>query len=110
MKVFEVKTADVNEMLMPVTYATGETCMSNSSTRNAVPTVQVNGTPQPRKPGRPVTTHRKDDEELFKHLRNNLEAGFSLTRKCASETLCLAENGKGTQKGKENGSSRMHMV
>ena len=56
---------------MPVTYATGEACTSNSSTWNAVPTVQVNGKPQPHKPGRPVTKHGKDNEELFKHLHNN---------------------------------------
>ena len=45
MRVFEVKKSDVREMLMSVTYATEEACMSNSSTRNAVPTVQVNGKP-----------------------------------------------------------------
>ena len=56
----EVKTADIREGLMPV---------SSSSTQNADPTVQVHAKkkPQARKPGRPMTTHRKDDEELFKH-------------------------------------------
>ena len=82
MKVFEVKTADVREVQMPVTYATEEACSSNSSTQNAVPTVQVHAKkkPQARKTGRPMTTHRKDDEELFKHLRNNPE-GMELKRK-----------------------------
>ncbi|KAL9959164.1 hypothetical protein ACROYT_G036258 [Oculina patagonica] len=48
----------------------------------AVPTVQVNGKKKTRpfKPGRPMTTHRKDDEELFKHLRNNPE-GIGVKRK-----------------------------
>ena len=41
MKVFEVKSIDVREVLMPSTYATGEACSSNSSTQNAVPTEQV---------------------------------------------------------------------
>ena len=72
MKVFEVKTADVRQVLMPVTYTTGEACSSNSSTQNAKS--------QPRKPGRPMTTHRKDDEELFRHLRNNPE-GIGVERK-----------------------------
>lgn len=40
-KVFEVKSIDVREVLMPSTYATGEACSSNSSTQNAVPTEQV---------------------------------------------------------------------
>ena len=73
MKVFEVKTADIREVLMPV---------SSSSTQNADPTVQVHAKkkPQARKPGRPMTTHRKDDEELFKHLRNNPE-GIGVQRK-----------------------------
>ena len=73
MKVFEVKTADIREVLMPV---------SSSSTQNADPTVQVHAMkkPQARKPGRPMTTHRKDDEELFKHLRNNPE-GIGVERK-----------------------------
>ena len=73
MKVFEVKTADIREVLMPV---------SSSSTQNADPTVQVPAKkkPQARKPGRPMTTHRKDDEELFKHLRNNPE-GIGVERK-----------------------------
>lgn len=73
MKVFEVKTADIREVLMPV---------SSSSTQNADPTVQVHAKkkPQARKPGRPMTTHRKDDEELFKHLRNNPE-GIGVERK-----------------------------
>ena len=72
-KVFEVKTADIREVLMPV---------SSSSTQNADPTVQVHAKkkPQARKPGRPMTTHRKDDEELFKHLRNNPE-GIGVERK-----------------------------
>ncbi|PFX29456.1 hypothetical protein AWC38_SpisGene5756 [Stylophora pistillata] len=51
----------------------GGRCTSNSSSRNAVPVGQVNGKPQPHKHGRPVTTHRKDDEEFFKHLRYNPE-------------------------------------
>lgn len=70
---FEVKTADIREVLMPV---------SSSSTQNADPTVQVHAKkkPQARKPGRPMTTHRKDDEELFKHLRNNPE-GIGVERK-----------------------------
>ena len=80
MKVFEVKTADFHQVLMPVTYTTGEACSSNSSTRNAVPTVQGNAKSQPRKPGQPMTTHRKDDEELFKHLHNNPE-GIGVERK-----------------------------
>ena len=73
MKVFEVKTADIREVLMPV---------SSSSTQNADPTVQVHAKKkrQARKPGRPMTTHRKDDEELFKHLRNNPE-GIGVERK-----------------------------
>ena len=73
MKVFEVKTADIRGVLMPV---------SSSSTQNADPTVQVHAKkkPQARKPGRPMTTHRKDDEELFKHLRNNPE-GIGVERK-----------------------------
>lgn len=73
MKVFEVKTADIRKVLMPV---------SSSSTQNADPTVQVHAKkkPQARKPGRPMTTHRKDDEELFKHLRNNPE-GIGVERK-----------------------------
>ena len=72
-KVFEVKAADIREVLMPV---------SSSSTQNADPTVQVHAKkkPQARKPGRPMTTHRKDDEELFKHLRNNPE-GIGVERK-----------------------------
>jgi len=72
-KVFEVKTADIREVLMPV---------SSSSTQNADATVQVHAKkkPQARKPGRPMTTHRKDDEELFKHLRNNPE-GIGVERK-----------------------------
>ena len=62
---------------MSVTDVTGEACMSNSSTRNAVPTVQVNGKPQPHKADLPVLTHRKDDEQLCAHLRNNSEGiGF----------------------------------
>ena len=65
---------------MPVTYTTGEACASNSATQNAVPTVQGNAKSQPRKPGRPMTTRRKDDEELFKHLRNNPE-GIGVERK-----------------------------
>lgn len=80
--VFEVKTADVREMHMPVTYATGEACSSKRSTQNAVPTVQVNAKKKPQacKPGWPMTTHRKDHEELFKHLRNNPE-GIGVERK-----------------------------
>ena len=56
--------------------------VSSSSTQNADPTVQVHAKkkPQARKPGRPMTTHRKDDEELFKHLRNNPE-GIGVERK-----------------------------
>lgn len=67
---------------MPVTYATGEACSSKRSTQNAVPTVQANAKkkPQARKPGWPMTTHRKDHEELFKHLRNNPE-GIGVERK-----------------------------
>ena len=68
---------------MPSTYATGEACSSNSSTQNAVPTeqvTQVNKKTQPVKSGRPMTTHRKEDEELFKHLRNNPE-GIGIERK-----------------------------
>lgn len=83
MKVFEVKSIDVREVLMPSTYATGEACSSNSSTQNAVPTeqvTQVNKKTQPVKPGRPLTTHRTEDEELFKHLRNNPE-GIGIERK-----------------------------
>ena len=41
---------------------------------------QVNKKTQPVKPGRPMTTHRKKDEELFKHLRNNPE-GIGIERK-----------------------------
>ena len=82
MKVFVVKTADVRDVLMPVIYGTGEACSSNNSTWNAVPTVQVHAKkkPQAHKPGRPMTTHRKDDEELFKHLRNTPE-GIRVERK-----------------------------
>ena len=61
---------------MSSTHATGEACSRNCSTQNAVPTeqvTQVNKKTQPVKPGRPMTTHRKEDEELFKHLRNNPE-------------------------------------
>ena len=56
--------------------------VSSSSTQNADPTVQVHAKkkPQARKPGRPMTTHRKDDEELLKHLRNNPE-GIGVERK-----------------------------
>ena len=56
--------------------------VSSSSTQNADATVQVHAKkkPQARKPGRPMTTHRKDDEELFKHLRNNPE-GIGVERK-----------------------------
>ena len=56
--------------------------VSSSSTQNADPTVQVHAKkkPQARKPGQPMTTHRKDDEELFKHLRNNPE-GIGVERK-----------------------------
>ena len=32
--------------------------------------------PQARKPGRTMTTHRKDDEELFKHLRDEQSRGY----------------------------------
>ena len=69
-KVFEGKTANVREVLMH-----GEDCSSKSSIQNAAPTVQVNGKKKPgtRKPGSPMTIHGKDDEELFKHLRNNPE-------------------------------------
>lgn len=54
---------------------------SECSTQNAMPstdsTVQVN---QKKKPGRPMTTHRKDDEELFKFLRHNPD-GSGVKRK-----------------------------
>lgn len=85
MKALEVKTADVRQVLMPVTHTTGETCSSNISTHNAVPTVQVNGKKKTQSfnPGRLMTTHRKDDEELFKHLRNNPE-GIGVKGKMAN--------------------------
>ncbi|KAL9959163.1 hypothetical protein ACROYT_G036257 [Oculina patagonica] len=96
---------DVRQVLMPVTYTTGEACSSNSSTQsthNAVPTVQVNGKKKTRpfKPGRPMTTHRKDDEELFKHLRNNPE-GIGVKRKNGkyqSGTISNQDTGKSVPK------------
>ena len=74
MKVFEVEVVHVHEVLMQVarTSSSSEVCSSdsshlnNSSSENAVPTVN-----KKKKAGRPKTTHRKEDEELFKRLRHN---------------------------------------
>lgn len=81
MKVFEVQMSNVSDVLMRVTQGSANAKPSECSTQNAMPTtdsaVQVN---QKKKPGRPMTTHRKDDEELFKFLRHNPD-GSGVKRK-----------------------------
>ena len=80
MKVFEIETANVSEVLMQgehATDATGGACLRTTLTQNLVQTVS---TVQKKKPGRPMTTHRKDDEELFKLLRHNPD-GCGIKRK-----------------------------
>jgi hypothetical protein len=74
-KVFEVEVVHVHEVLMQVARTSSEVCSSdssnlnNSSSQNAVPTVSTVN--KKKKAGRPKTTHRKEDEELFKRLRHN---------------------------------------
>ena len=60
-----------SEVLMQVTHSSGKASLSESSTQNSIPTVTTMQVSQKKKPGRPKTTHRNDDEELFKQLRNN---------------------------------------
>jgi hypothetical protein len=74
-KVFEVEVVHVHEVLVQVARTSSEVCSSdssnlnNSSSQNAVPTVSTVN--KKKKAGRPKTTHRKEDEELFKRLRHN---------------------------------------
>ena len=77
MKVFEIETANVSEVLMQGKHAIGGACSRTTLTQNLVQTVS---TVQKKKPGRPTTTHRKDDEELFKLLRHNPD-GSGIKRK-----------------------------
>ena len=72
-KVFELEVNNVNQALIMNKGEKGdsagetpqETCSINVSQ-----TMPQNAT---RKPGRPKTTHREDDEALFKRLRSNPE-------------------------------------
>ena len=73
MKVFEVQISNDSEVLMGGTH--GKATLSESSTQSSMPIQN-----QKKKPGRPMTTHRKDDEELFKLLCHNPD-GSGVKRK-----------------------------
>ena len=76
-KVFEIEAANVCEVLMQGKYDAGGACSRKNLTQNAVESVE---TVQKKKLGRPVTTHRRDDDELFKALGHNAD-GCGIKRK-----------------------------
>ena len=90
MKIFEVEITNVHEVLLRQTNITSsdQACSSkginesvNPATVESVDASSVKTVKTAKKkPGRPMTTHRKEDEDLFTALRNNLE-GNKVERK-----------------------------
>ena len=93
MKIFEVEITNVHEVLLRQTNITrsDQACSSksinvinesvNPATVESVDASSVKTVKTAKKkPGRPKTTHRKEDEDLFTALRNNPE-GNNVERK-----------------------------
>ena len=77
MKIFEVEITKVHDILMRQTNST-----SDQTSSSAVESVDESSNSSSKsdksktakkKHGRPITTNRKDDEELYRVLRNNPE-------------------------------------
>ena len=84
-KVFELEVNSVNQTLMINKQQKRESADETphgACSRNVSPTVPQN---EKRKPGRPKTTNREDDEALFKLLRSNPE-GRGIERKAWQNT------------------------
>lgn len=78
MKIFEVEITKVHDILMRQTNSTSDQTSSSAvesvdESSNSSSKSDKSDKTAKKKPGRPITTNRKDDEELYRVLRNNPE-------------------------------------